>query len=58
VESWEEVDDDLSNKFKWVTNNEQNHKLHMEKSRHVVGNEPLIKSLLMIQEIKEEFVVS
>jgi hypothetical protein len=47
VESWEEVNDELSNKLKWVTNNEQNHKLHMEKSRDVVGKEPPIKSLLM-----------
>lgn len=58
MESWEEVDDDLSNKLKWVTNNEQNHKLHMQKSRDVVGKELFIKSLLMIQGMKEEFVVS
>ncbi len=58
MESWEEVDDDFSNGFKWVTNNEQNHKLHMEKSKDVVGKKPLIRSLLMIQGLKEEFVVS
>ncbi len=58
MESWEEVHDDLSNKLKWVTNNEQNHKLHMEKNRDVVGKEALIRSLLMTQGMKEEFVVS
>ncbi len=57
MQSWQEVDDDLSNKLKWVTNNEQNYKLHMEKSRDV-GKKPLIKSLLMTQGMKEEFVVS